>query len=86
MLGAGHDRPRNQTDDDYPNAPPPGVNQPPLIGTTTHGTTVYVSPAVRFTYKGYVTFGVEARIPVVKPEDGMVPRTDFGFIIYPNVF
>lgn len=76
---------RFQSDDDYPNAPPPGVNSPPAIGTTLNGTTVYLDPSIRYNIKGIVTIGVGYQIPIVKPDDGLVPQAQFSLIFYPGL-
>lgn len=75
---------RFQSDDDYPNAPPPGVDAPPVEGTTLHGTTVYLDPSIRYDIKGVVTIGVGYKIPIVKPDDGLVPQAQFSLIFYPG--
>lgn len=75
---------RFQADDDYPNAPPPGVDFPPVDGTTLHGTTVYIDPSIRYSFKNRVTIGVGYKIPVVKPDNGMVPQAQFSLIFYPS--
>ena len=76
---------RTQADDSYPNAPPPGVGGPLLEGTTIHGTTLFLTPSVRVRFGNRLTFGVAVRFPVVKPDSGMVPRLDFGFIFAPGL-
>jgi len=75
---------RSQGDDSYPNAPPPGVNQPALAGTTTHGTSLSINPSIRCSLGTRLTIGLGARLSVIKPNDGMVPRTRVFLILYPN--
>lgn len=74
---------RSQADDDYPNAPAPGVNSAALAGTTTHGTTLYLDPSIRYNFKNLIVVGVGVRFPVVKPDDGLVPDTRVFLIFYP---
>lgn len=76
---------RSQADDTYPNAPPPGVNQPALAGTTTHGTILYLDAGVRYQIMGKVTVGFGVRTPIVEPGNGMVPNTQFSVIFYPSI-
>lgn len=73
-----------QGDDSYPNAPPPGVEQPALAGTTLHGTTLYVAPSFRVKVMNTVTVGFGWRIPVIEPDDGLVPEVRGFLIIYPS--
>lgn len=75
---------RSQADDSYPNSPIP-VNSPLLAGTTSHGTTFYVNPSFRFNISK-VNIGFGIIYPVVKPDDGMVPRTSVFVIFYPSGF
>ena len=75
---------RTQKDDDYPNAPAPGVSQPALAGTTTHGTSIFLNPSVRFNLTSRITVGVGMRLAVVKPDDGMAPRSRVFLLVYPN--
>lgn len=75
---------RMQADDEYPNAPPPGINQPALAGTTTHGTTVFLDPTLRYNVLDRVAIGVGLRVPVVDPEDGEVPQARFSVIFSPG--
>lgn len=74
---------RSQADDDYPDAPLPGVNQPALAGTTNHGSGLMIYPSLRYDVRDVLTVGVEFRFPVVKPDDGMVPRTSISITFYP---
>lgn len=76
---------RSQADDSYPNAPAPGVNQPALAGTTTHGATLYLDAGVRYVIMGRVTVGFGVRTPIVKSDTGMVPTTQFSVIFYPSM-
>ena len=76
---------RSQGDDSYPNAPPPGVNQPALAGTTTHGTSLLLNPSIRCTLTKWVTIGVGLKWDVIRPDDGMVPRSAVFLILYPNL-
>lgn len=76
---------RTQSDDSYPQASPPGVNQPALAGTTSHGTTLYLDPSVRYSIAGRVTVGLSVRIPVIKPDDGLVPQTRLSLIFFPTM-
>jgi hypothetical protein len=73
---------RVQGNDDYPNLPLP-VEQLPLLGTTTHGTTLYLDPSIRFVVFKKLVVGVGWRYPIMKPDDGFVPDTRGFFIIYP---
>ena len=75
---------RSQADDDYPNAPSPGVGQPALAGTTTHGTTLFLDPSVRFRVLNRLIIGYGLRFPISKPNDGMVPDTRVFLIFYPE--
>ena len=75
---------RGQKDDSYPQAPPPGVNQPALAGTTTNGVTLYIDPSVRVRLFGRFVAGIGLRYPIVKPQDGMVPELSVSFIYYPE--
>lgn len=76
---------RAQANDSYPQAPPPGVNQTALAGTTTHGTILYLDPSVRYNIAGRVTIGLDAKIPVVKPDNGFVPQTRLSVIFFPSM-
>jgi len=71
---------RRQGNDSYPNAPAPGVDQTALAGTTQHGTSLSLSPSVRFRLKQKVTVGLSFTFPVVKPDDGLVPDNRWGII------
>jgi len=75
---------RFQADDSYPNAPLPGVDAPPVEGTTLNGTLVTLNPSIRYSYRKTVTVGVGYSIPIVKPDDGMVPQALFTVIFYPS--
>ena len=72
---------RNQQDDFYPNAPAPGVYQPPDYGTTTHGTTVFLEPSIRFNVLKMATVGIGVFYPMVKPDNGLVQRSQTIFIV-----
>jgi hypothetical protein len=72
-----------QGNDSYPNAPPPGVEQPVLAGTTLHGTTLYLGPSIRVKVADKVVIGFGWRYPVIEPDDGLVPRIRGFLIIYP---
>ncbi|MEN6356471.1 MAG: hypothetical protein ABFD83_05230 [Armatimonadota bacterium] len=74
-----------QGDDSYPNAPSPGVDQPSLAGTTLHGTTLYIAPSFRVNVAKMVTVGFGWRIPVIEPDDGLVPEVRSFLIIYPSL-
>lgn len=76
---------RVQADDSYPNALLPGIGQPALVGTTQHGTTLYIDPSFRVNVLKGINIGVGFRIPAVKPDNGMVPDTRVFLIIYPNL-
>ncbi|MCL5104296.1 MAG: transporter [Armatimonadetes bacterium] len=76
---------RTQADDSYPNSAPPGVDQPILAGTTTHGMTLYIDPSVRFNAFNKITVGVGLRFPAIKPDNGMSPDTRVFLIVYPNL-
>lgn len=76
---------RSQADDSYPNAPSPGVGQLALVGTTTHGTSLYLDPSIRFNIMGRVTVGVGVHYPIVKPDNGLVPRTRLSIIFFPSL-
>ena len=76
---------RSQSNDSYPEAPFPGVDAPPLTGTTTHGTTLYIDPSIRFTVAKQATVGIGYRFPALLPNNGMVPRVQVFFIVYPNM-
>lgn len=76
---------RTQADDSYPQAPPPGVDQPALAGTTENGTTLYIDPSIRVNIAERLTLGLGARIPIIRPNDGLVPRTQFSLIFYPSL-
>ena len=75
---------RSQGNDSYPNAPAPGVSQPALAGTTTHGTSLSINPSIRCSLGKRLTIGLGARLSVIKPDDGMVPRSRLFLILYPN--
>jgi hypothetical protein len=75
---------RVQADDNYPNAPAPGVEAFPTMATPTHGTTLFVDPSIRFIVTRNIAVGVGIRIPVVKPDNGLVPDTRFNVIFYPG--
>ena len=77
---------RTQADDSYPQAPPPGVDQGALVGTTIHGTTLFIDPSVRINIANRVTAGIGLRYPIVKPDDGMVPDVSISLIFYPEFF
>ncbi len=74
---------RVQADDSYPEAPAPGVDQPLLAGTTQHGTTLYLDPSFRFIAFRSVSIGLGVRVPVIKPDNGLVPDTRLDIIFYP---
>lgn len=76
---------RVQADDSYPQAPPPGIDQPLLAGTTQHGTTLYLDPSVRFIVGRSIAVGLGVRLPVIEPDDGLVPRTKLNIIFYPGL-
>lgn len=73
---------RTQGNDSYPNAPE--VGQPALAGTTQHGTTVYLIPAIQIRLANLVSLGFAWKYPIVQPDDGLVPDVLSGFIIYPG--
>ena len=75
---------RAQEDDSYPEAPPPGVTQVALAGTTLNGATLYLDPSVRVRIARRFTAGVGLRYPIVKPDEGMVPDVAVSFIFYPE--
>ncbi len=76
---------RSQADDSYPEAPSPGVDAPPLMGTTTHGTTLYIDPSIRFVVDKQATIGIGFRLPAILPDNGMVPNVQVSFIAYPSM-
>ena len=76
---------RAQGNDSYPNAPPPGVDQPALAGTTTHGSTLTLDPSVRFSVMGRAVVGIGFRTLLVRPDNGMVPQAQVYFIFYPSL-
>ena len=76
---------RSQADDEYPQAPPPGVDSPALAGTTQHGTTFYLDPSIRYVVANRFVVGFGLRYPIVKPDDGMVPQVKGFIIFYPNL-
>jgi hypothetical protein len=59
--------------------------QPLLAGTTQHGTTLFLDPSFRFIAFRNVAVGLGLRIPVIKPDDGMVPDTRLDVIFYPGM-
>lgn len=75
---------RKQSDDHYPGVTPPVTSQLALAGTTTHGTTLYVDPSLRFLVANRLVIGVDVRYPVVKPKDGIVPAVRVDAIFYPS--
>lgn len=75
---------RTQGDDDYPDSPLP-VEGFLLRGTTTHGTTLFLTPSIRVKIANRITVGVGVKYPITEPENGMVPRVDFSFIAYPSL-
>lgn len=75
---------RTQANDSYPNSPLP-VEGPLLAGTTTHGTMLFITPSVRVRIANRFTIGVGVKYPIVKPDNGMVPRVDFSFILSPGL-
>lgn len=76
---------KSQADDSYPEAPPPGVQQPLTAGTTTHGATLYLDSTIHYIILQKVTVGVGIRVPIVKPDAGMVPSGQVSLIFYPNI-
>lgn len=76
---------RGQGDDSYPQAPPPGVEQPATAATTTHSTGLYLNPAVRFTIFRKAVIGVGFMFPLVDPSEGMVPEGTLSVIFYPDM-
>ncbi|MCE5198870.1 MAG: hypothetical protein ABFD54_14510 [Armatimonadota bacterium] len=76
---------RSQQDDSYPNAPAPGVESPLLAGTTEHGTTLYLNPSIRAKVFGRLVVGVGVNYPLIKPDDGLVPKTNAFLIFYPSL-
>lgn len=75
----------SQAHDSHPQAPPPGIGQPLLAGTTQHGTTLFLDPSFRFIAFRNVAIGLGFRIPVIKPDDGLVPDTRLDVIFYPGM-
>ena len=71
---------RRQQNDSYPNAPAPGVGQTALAGTTQHGSSLSLSPSIRFRLKQKITVGLSFTFPVVKPDNGLVPENRWGII------
>ena len=76
---------RSQADDDYPDAPNPALFQTSLAGTTTHGTTLFLDFGVRYIVMKKVTVVFVLRTPIMDPDNGMVPRTQYSIIFYPNL-
>jgi hypothetical protein len=75
---------RVQGNDRYPNAPPPGVNQPALAGTTTHALQLSLDPSIRLKVAGRVVVGVGFRPLLIRPDNGMVPDARVYLIFYPS--
>lgn len=69
-----------QENDSYPNAPTPGIGQALLAGTTEHGTTLFVSPSIKYRATGNQTYGFSLSLPIVKPDNGMVPSIQWNMI------
>lgn len=76
---------RSQSDDDYPQAPAPGVDAGLLAGTTNHGTALYLTPSVRLVIGKRIVVGAGVKYPIIRPDNGMVPETRGFLIIYPNL-
>ena len=76
---------RLQGNDRYPNAPPPGVGQPALAGTTTHGLQLSLDPSVRFKVMGRVVVGAGFRPLLIRPDNGMVPDARVYILFYPSL-
>ena len=76
---------RSQGNDSYPNAPPPGITQAALAGTTSHGSGLYLDPTIRVDVTRYITVGVGMRWSLVEQKDGMVPRSGAFLILYPHL-
>lgn len=76
---------RSQGNDSYPEAPPPGVGQPALAGTTVHGTVLFLEAGVRYAVANRVVIGVGVRAPLTTPDDGFVPKTQVSIIFYPSL-
>lgn len=76
---------RTQADDSYPNSPL-AVDSPELAGTTQNGTTLYINPSIRYNIAQTVVIGAGVQIPIVKPDDGMVPLTEVSLVFYPSFF
>jgi hypothetical protein len=75
---------RSQANDDYPNAPAPGVGQPALAGTTTHGTALYLDPSIRVLVANRAIVGLGIRFPLIDPESGLVPKGLLSIIFSPG--
>ncbi len=71
-------------DDEYPLAPPPGVGNPQLAGTTEHGSTLSLEAGLRYLVTGRLVVGVSVKTPLVEPEDGLVPETQLSLMFYPS--
>jgi hypothetical protein len=76
---------RMQGNDRYPNAPPPGVDQPALAGTTTHALQLTLDPSIRFRALGRVVVGAGFRPLLIRPDNGMVPDASVYLIFYPSL-
>ncbi|MHB9035252.1 MAG: hypothetical protein ACYC64_01200 [Armatimonadota bacterium] len=76
---------RTQSNDSYPNAPSPGIDQPALAGTTVHGTILYLNPSIRVNVAKMVTVGFGLRYPVIQPDNGLVPVVQGFIIFYPSL-
>jgi len=75
---------RNQGNDSYPNAPNPALFSTALAGTTTHGTSVFLDPSIRWNLSKKYTVGVGLTQLLKTPDDGMVPRSKWFVFLYPN--
>ena len=72
---------RRQQNDSYPLAPDPGIGQAGLAGVTQHGTSISLSPSIRFRLKQILTVGLSFSTPIVRPSDGLVPESRWGAIV-----
>jgi hypothetical protein len=75
---------RSQKNDEYPNAPAPGVEGGILQGTSLNGTSLIFDPSFRWDVHKNLTIGVKYRVPIVDPDDGDRPFTRFLLLLYPK--